>query len=175
MAKYIKNSNYFLHLCQKQNGGKIIQSLVFPIRFLSFCQYYFNQTIAFHFYRMQRKHVENKMIPHSYSFSVHYKTFNLKSHAICQLQCPGCKARYIGKTDRCLILLLDKQGITYHNSAMHYHVQNCEQFRHFVELHNLHNAINNKRSHHLTITSTMLYYAMLQFSRPTVISISSVS
>ena len=82
--------------------------------------------------------------------------FNLKSHVILfyQLQCPGCEARYIGKTERYLILRLDEHGITDHNSAMHYHLQNCEQFRHFVELHNLHNAINNKRcdvklNHHI--------------------------
>ena len=56
--------------------------------------------------------------------------------------------------DRCLILRLDKHGITDHNSAMHYHLQSCEQFSHFVELHNLYNAINNKRrdvklNHHI--------------------------
>ena len=39
---------------------------------------------------------------HSVSITKYPIPFNLKSQVIYQLQCRGCEARYIGKTDRCL-------------------------------------------------------------------------
>ena len=33
---------------------------------------------------------------------------NLQSHVIYQFECPGCKVKYIGKTDRCLEFRLKK-------------------------------------------------------------------
>ena len=35
---------------------------------------------------------------------------NLRNHVIYEFQCPGCKAKYIGKTDRCLGLRLDEHS-----------------------------------------------------------------
>ena len=35
---------------------------------------------------------------------------NLRAHVIYEFQCPGCKAKYIGKTDRCLGLRLDEHS-----------------------------------------------------------------
>ena len=35
---------------------------------------------------------------------------NLRAHVIYEFQCPGRKAKYIGKTDRCLGLRLDEHS-----------------------------------------------------------------
>ena len=35
---------------------------------------------------------------------------NLQSHVIYQFDCPGCKAKYIGKTDRCLKFRLNEHS-----------------------------------------------------------------
>ena len=61
---------------------------------------------------------------------------NLQSHVIYQFECPGCKAKYIGKTDRCLELRLNEHS-DFHTSAVGKHLNECEHFHHIVNLYNI--------------------------------------
>ena len=57
-------------------------------------------------------------------------------HAIYQFECPGCKASYVGKTDRCLELRLNEHS-DFRTSAVGKHLFQCEHFHHIVNLHNI--------------------------------------
>ena len=61
---------------------------------------------------------------------------NLQSHATYQFGCPRCEAKYIGKTDRCLELRLNKQS-DFRTSAVGKHLYGCEHFHHFVKSFNI--------------------------------------
>ena len=61
---------------------------------------------------------------------------NLQSHVIYQFECPGCKAKYIGKTDRCLELSLNEHS-DFRTSAVGKHLYECEHFHHIVKLFNI--------------------------------------
>ena len=61
---------------------------------------------------------------------------NLQSHAIYQFECPGCKANYVGKIDRCLELRLNEHS-DFRTSAVGKHLYECEHFHHIVNLHNI--------------------------------------
>ena len=61
---------------------------------------------------------------------------NLRAHVIYEFQCPGCKAKYIGKTDRCLGLRLDEHSHA-ETSAIGKHLNECEQFHFIVNLYNI--------------------------------------
>ena len=60
----------------------------------------------------------------------------LQSHLIYQFECPGCKAKYIGETDRCLELRLNEHS-DFHTSAVGKHLYECEHFQHLVNLFNI--------------------------------------
>ena len=55
---------------------------------------------------------------------------NLQSHVIYQFECAGCKAKHIGKTDRCLELGLNEHS-NFRTSAVGKHLYECEHFHHF--------------------------------------------
>ena len=55
---------------------------------------------------------------------------------IYQFECPGCKAKYIGKTDRFLELRLNEHS-DFHTSAVGKHLYECEHFQHLVNLFNI--------------------------------------
>ena len=61
---------------------------------------------------------------------------NLQSHVIYQFECPGCKAKYIGKTDRCLELRLNEHS-DFHTSTVGKHLNECKHFHHIVNLYNI--------------------------------------
>ena len=61
---------------------------------------------------------------------------NLRAHVIYEFQCPGCKAKYIGKTDRCLGLRLDEHSRA-ETSAIGKHLNECEHFHFIVNLYNI--------------------------------------
>ena len=61
---------------------------------------------------------------------------NLQSHVIYQFECLECKAKYIGKTDRCLELRLNEHS-DFHTSAVGKHLNECEHFHHIVNLYNI--------------------------------------
>ena len=61
---------------------------------------------------------------------------NLRAHVIYEFQCPGCKAKYIGKTDRCLGLRLDEHSHA-ETSAIGKHLNECEHFHFIVNLYNI--------------------------------------
>ena len=61
---------------------------------------------------------------------------NLRAHVIYEFQCPGCKAKYIGKTDRCLGLRLDEH-LHAETSAIGKHLNECEHFHFIVNLYNI--------------------------------------
>ena len=63
-------------------------------------------------------------------------TVNLQSHVIYQFECPGYKAKYIGKTDRCLELRLNEHS-DLRTSAVGKHLYECEHFHHIVKLFNI--------------------------------------
>ena len=58
---------------------------------------------------------------------------NHQSHAICQFECPGCKASHVGKSDRCLELRLNEHS-DFRTSAVGKHLFECEHFHHIVNL-----------------------------------------
>ena len=58
---------------------------------------------------------------------------HLRAHAIYQFECPGCKASYVGKTDRCLV----ERTFRLRTSAVGKHLLGCEHFHHIVNLHNI--------------------------------------
>ena len=45
-----------------------------------------------------------------FGFSKDHVPVNFQSHVIYQFECPGCKAKYIGKTDRCFELSLNENS-----------------------------------------------------------------
>ena len=57
----------------------------------------------------------------------------LQSHLIYQFEYPGCKAKYIEKTDRCLDLRLNEHS-DFHTSAVGKHLYECEHFQHLIDL-----------------------------------------
>ena len=59
-----------------------------------------------------------------------------KSNLIYEITCPGCANKYVGKTDRCLIIRLKEHGSRI-DQPMHQHLQNCELFHDYVEMFNL--------------------------------------
>ena len=61
---------------------------------------------------------------------------NLRAHVIYEFQCPGCKAKYIGKTDRCLGLRLDEHSHA-ETSAIGKYLNECEHFHFIVNLYNI--------------------------------------
>ena len=61
---------------------------------------------------------------------------NLRAHIIYEFQCLGCKAKYIGKTDRCSGLRLDKHSHA-ETSAIGKHLNECEHFHFIVNLYNI--------------------------------------
>ena len=69
----------------------------------------------------------------------------LKSHVIYQLTCPACNAEYIGKTDRCLRVRLDKHSSDHNNySAMFQHLHSCKAFKFLFSLNNVPGCFNYK-------------------------------
>ena len=85
---------------------------------------------------------QNKKVP-SFCSNKDPNPLYLKSHVIYKLTCPACKAEYIGKTDRCLIVRLDEHSSD-HNSAMFQHLHSCEAFKLLFSLNNLPGCFNNK-------------------------------
>ena len=61
---------------------------------------------------------------------------NLQSHLIYQFECPEGKAKYIGKTDRCLEFRLNKHS-DFRTSAVGKHLNECEHFHHNLNLFNI--------------------------------------
>ena len=61
---------------------------------------------------------------------------SLQSHVIYHFECPGCKAKIIGKTDRCLELRLNEHS-DFRTSAVCKHPYECEHFHHIVKLLNI--------------------------------------
>ena len=61
---------------------------------------------------------------------------SLQSHVIYQFECPGCKAKYIGKTNKCLELRLNEHS-DFRTSAVGKHLYECEYFHHIVKLFNI--------------------------------------
>ena len=61
---------------------------------------------------------------------------NLCAHVIYEFQCPGCKAKYIGKTDRCLGLRPDEHSHA-ETPAIGKHLNECEHFHFIVNLYNV--------------------------------------
>ena len=61
---------------------------------------------------------------------------NLRAHLIYEFKCPGCKAKYIGKTDRCLGLRLDEHSQA-ETLAIGKHLNECEHFHFIVNLCNI--------------------------------------
>ena len=61
---------------------------------------------------------------------------SLQSHIIYQFECPRCKAKYIGKTDRCLELRLNEHS-DFRTSAVCKHLYEFEHFHHIVKLFNI--------------------------------------
>ena len=53
-----------------------------------------------------------------------------------QFECPGCKAKYIGKTDRCLELRLTEYP-NFRTSAVCKHLCEFEHLHHIVNLFNI--------------------------------------
>ena len=79
------------------------------------------------------------MTPRNYLFFCSNKDpvpENLCAHVIYEFQCPGCKTKYIGKTDRCLGLRLDEHSHA-ETSAIGKHLKECEHFNFIVNLHNI--------------------------------------
>ncbi len=52
-----------------------------------------------------------------------------RSSVVYEFAWPGCKAHYIGKTDRCLYSRIKKHS-TSDSSEVHNHISSCEQFNH---------------------------------------------
>ena len=67
-----------------------------------------------------------------------------RSDVIYQITCPGCGGKYIGKTNRCLIIRMNEQGSKF-DQPMYKHLSNCEEFKHYVSLFSL-GDINRKSS-----------------------------
>ena len=61
---------------------------------------------------------------------------SLQSYVIYQFECPGCKAKYIGKTDRCIELRLNGHS-DFRTSEVGKHLSECEHFHHIVKLFNI--------------------------------------
>ena len=61
---------------------------------------------------------------------------HLRAHVIYEFQCPGCKAKYIGKTNRCLSLRPDEHSHA-ETSAIGKHLNECEHFHFIVNLYNI--------------------------------------
>ena len=61
---------------------------------------------------------------------------NLQSHITYQLKCSGCKATYIGETERYLDLRL-KEHSSFRTSAVGKHLYECEHFHHIANLLNI--------------------------------------
>ena len=68
---------------------------------------------------------------------------NLQSHVIYQFECPGCKAKYNGKTDRCLEFRLNEHS-DFRTSAVGKHLYECEHFHHILNLFNI--SVNSNRN-----------------------------
>ena len=88
---------------------------------------------------------------------------NLQSHVIYQFECPGFKAKYIGKTDRCLEFRLNEHS-DFRTSAVGKHLYECENFHHIVNLFTfLFILIRNLLSLRLGITSVQLFQGTLNY------------
>ena len=61
---------------------------------------------------------------------------SLQSYIIYQFEFPGCKVKYIGKTDSCLELRLNEH-LDFRTSAVGKHLYECEHFHHIVKLFNI--------------------------------------
>ena len=70
---------------------------------------------------------------------------NLQSHVIYQFECPGCKAKHIAKTDRCLQSRLNEHS-DFRTSAVGKHLYECEHFHHIVNLFNISVYFNSEPS-----------------------------
>ena len=70
---------------------------------------------------------------------------NLQSHVTYQFECPGCKAKYIGKTNRCLELRLNEHS-NFRTSAVGKHLYEWEHFHHIVNLVNISVCSNSEPS-----------------------------
>ena len=56
-----------------------------------------------------------------------------RSEVIYEITCPGCGGKYIGKTDRCLIIRMIEQG-SKDDQPMYRHLGNCAEFKDYVSL-----------------------------------------
>ena len=77
----------------------------------------------------------------------------LKSSVVYKFICPGCKASYIGKTDRCLATRI-KEHTYCKDSEIYKHINNCELFFHFKTLINLPHTLHSLEM--LTLQSLIL-------------------
>ena len=77
----------------------------------------------------------------------------LQSSVVYKFICPGCKASYIGKTDRCLATRI-KEHTYCKDSEIYKHINNCEHFLHFKTLINLPHTLHNLEM--LTLQSLIL-------------------
>ena len=59
-----------------------------------------------------------------------------KGNIIDDVQCPACKQHYIGKTDRCFVILFDEHGNP-HDQPMFQHLVNWQQFLEKLSILNL--------------------------------------
>ena len=56
-----------------------------------------------------------------------------RSNIIYEIQCPGCGEKYIGKTDRCLLIRMNEQG-TRVDQPMFRHLTSCTEFIDFTKM-----------------------------------------
>ena len=59
---------------------------------------------------------------------------SLCSNIIYEFSCPGCSAKYVGKTERCFYTPKVEHALD-ENSAVFKHLRNCADFQHTVDLH----------------------------------------
>ena len=55
------------------------------------------------------------------------------SSVVCEFTCPGCKSRYIGKTDRCFYTRI-KEHARDSKSKIFEHITSCEHFQHIKSI-----------------------------------------
>ena len=84
----------------------------------------------------------HRFLKPEFKIDVKYKTNNIsmfcpkkdqtnwkqKSNVIYEITCPSCKQKYIGKTDRCLLIRIKEHGMR-EDQPMFQHFMKCEQFK----------------------------------------------
>ena len=76
-----------------------------------------------------------------------------RNNVICEITCPGCNRRYIGKTERCLDKRLLEHSSDFQNSTVAQHFSNCDQVNYLTNLSDLFDNLNDMPPPPLTNTS----------------------